>query len=165
MELGGNLPPDVERDGRRRPDAEKVLKAYNAMANAEEKRVLTGPGRVQQDAVKIVRHLTTLLINKIQQDFTAMRVDYKRFGSGSVYVNTMVDNLRLSKVKVDSGLFRSWREVGCEPMGKAHTAVPLESEESEHEESEREDSEGEDIEGEDSEGEAQGSQQSPVCLY
>ena len=37
------------------------------MANADERRVLTGPARDQQEAVKIVRHLTGLLIKKIQQ--------------------------------------------------------------------------------------------------
>ena len=68
------------------------------MASADERRILKSPNRDAQEAVKIVRGLTQFLIKIIQQSLEAMKVDYKRFGSQSIYVNTLVDKLRESKV-------------------------------------------------------------------
>ena len=60
MKFGNNLPPAIERDERRRPEAQKVLSAYNAMALPAEIEMLLRrhrePGRdLDQKCIQIVR--------------------------------------------------------------------------------------------------------------
>eukprot|EP00966_Prymnesium_polylepis_P275602 6367824-Prymnesium_polylepis.1 len=51
MANNGHLPAGIEQDARRRPDAQKVLNAYNSMASMEEKRVLKDPNHDTLHAV------------------------------------------------------------------------------------------------------------------
>ena len=108
-ELGGVLPPALEADGRRRPDANKVLEAYSAMATGQEKEVLK-LGDVHSSTA-IVNRLTSLLVQRIKQ---AYQQDTEKpvpplLGKGDIYFNTMVDNLRDSRLKVSSQTFTTWR--------------------------------------------------------
>ena len=127
MELGDKLPPDVARDGRRRPDAQKVLDAYNAMVKPAERTLLLSNSQDQQAASKVVRNLTLLLIRRIQQQYTERGVDYKQFGQRSIFVNTLCDNLRDSKLVIDSGTFRHWREVEGGGRSQESSVQPTQS--------------------------------------
>jgi hypothetical protein len=133
MTLGSQLPPAIERDGRRRPDANRVVKAYEAMANAEEREVLHNPQRDDALANTIVKGLTELLVKRVLQSYDECNPSKKPkelSTNSTVYVNTMVDNLRDSRIFVESSSFAAWRaqpQSSAQPSGKRVAAVSTSS--------------------------------------
>ena len=60
MSLGGRLPLPVERDNRRRPDAQKVLNAYKAMAFPAEMAVLSDQQQNEDHRDSLVKEVCSI---------------------------------------------------------------------------------------------------------
>ena len=67
--------------------------------------------------------LTNLLVKVIQEAHTRVGKNYKRFGSDSIYLNTLVGHLKSSKV--DPSNFRSWRAAVEEGRNVSETVADL----------------------------------------
>ena len=124
MTLGEKLPPAVEQDGRRRPDANRVVQAYRAMATKDELQILREQEHDETHASNIVNGISKLLVQRISQAYSEIKKQAPRDFSpaSTIYVNTMLDNLRHSKVTVESSNFASWRKK-CEGQGTSRDAL------------------------------------------
>jgi hypothetical protein len=95
---------------KRKSDAKKVLDAYVAMTLPDELKVLTSKPRQMVLCGPMVSQLTSLIVAIIKHAYSANRIVCpKQFGKGDVKINTLVANLRDSKIIVESGYFRRWR--------------------------------------------------------
>ena len=112
--------------GKRRCDAKKVLAAYVAMTLPEEHALLTSTPRQMTICGPVVTQLTSLIVAIIKHSYTANRIVCpKEFGKGgaAVKVNTLVANLRDSKIIIESGFFRRWRAQRNSPGGGSSSGV------------------------------------------
>ncbi len=105
--------PFIKDDSKnkRRCDAKKVLAAYVAMTLPEEYAVLANTPRQMTICGPMVTQLTSLIVAIIKHSYSANKIACpKEFGNGgTVKVNTLVANLRDSKIIIDSNNFRRWR--------------------------------------------------------
>lgn len=113
MTLGQRLPKALINDDRRKSDALKVLHAYLAMADESEKQILKQDEMVrdQRQANTIVNQLTDLLVKRIRESYREhQQTPPARFGKDTILFNTMVDNIRRSRLDVGSSTrFTVWR--------------------------------------------------------
>lgn len=88
------------------------------MATGEELAILRDPERDEQHASSIINSLTKLLVDRLVQGYQERQARAPpQLATGVVYVNTMVDNLRDSKVIVESSNFKQWRQQGGSASG------------------------------------------------
>ena len=119
---GGELPPAVSSDSRRRAPTQKVLDVYKAMSTVEERTVLLDPYRDSEHAREIVKGLTKLIVKRILIAYRFYSVSPPPgFETGSIYVNTLIDNLRDSKLSVEMASLSAWR---AQPVS-LHSSLPL----------------------------------------
>jgi hypothetical protein len=123
MQNSGNLPIMADDpDGKRKSEGLKVLEIYNAMAFADEKQELmakdgdSGPTELQAG---IIKKLTNLLIKRICEVWGSGKP--KHFGKQSVYVSTLVNAIRQSRIVVSASAFAAWRRGGDASGGKRTT--------------------------------------------
>jgi hypothetical protein len=109
MNNQGNLPTNL-RNSRRTSDARLVLSAYKAMATEEERKLLiANPDK--GTAQRIARDVGKLLMARIVESYREQEIEAPpRFLSSSFLFQTAVDQLKRSKVVVDSLAFRQWRK-------------------------------------------------------
>ena len=110
LEKDGNLPAGL--DDKRRSECAKVLSAFKAMMMPEEADLLATETSMQAIAPTI-NAITCRLVTRIKEQYGSISKPVpKRFGKGEVKVNTLIDNIRDSKLIVDSQAFAAWRARG-----------------------------------------------------
>ena len=109
----GNLPTNLTND-RRRSEGKRVLAAYKAMATPEEMEAVLRRPRDEGAAKTTARKLGQLLIKRFQAAYRdAQKPQPKRCFSGSLLVNSVVEHLTKSKLRIDSMQFLQWRHAGA----------------------------------------------------
>ena len=109
----GNLPINLTND-RRRSEGKRVLAAYKAMATPEEMEAVLRRPRDEGAAQTTARKLGQLLIKRFKAAYRdEQKPQPKRSLSGSLLVNSVVEHLTKSKLRIDSMQFLQWRHAGA----------------------------------------------------
>ena len=112
IQKDGNLPAGL--DDKRRCDCAKVLSAYKAMMTPEEARLLAIESSMAVVA-PMINNITSQLVARIKEQYVSSSKKVpKRLGKGDILVNTLIDNIRESKLIVDSQAFAVWRTRGSQ---------------------------------------------------